>query len=93
MPHSLLNRLDALAWEHGMSRARFVRRLVEQALGGAPVVDLEPPTEDELLALLAEKARAGNVAACRTLLVREEQRAPRSRVLEMFREMTEERSQ
>jgi hypothetical protein len=37
---------------------------------------LNAPSEEELLDLLAEKARMGNVAAIRTLLVREEQKGP-----------------
>jgi hypothetical protein len=34
------------------------------------------PSEGELLAILAERARAGNVAAVRALLLRVEQRDP-----------------
>jgi hypothetical protein len=54
-----------------------------------------PTDESELLELLAEKARQGNVAAIRVLLVREEERDrdPRARSLALLQEMAEARRQ
>ena len=59
--------LEAVAAERGVSCARFVRELIAQAVAGKQVEGLGPPAEEELLDLLAEKARAGNVAAIRSL--------------------------
>lgn len=73
--------LEALAHERGLSRARFVRQLISEAVAGVATAVPAPPTEEELVAILAEKARQGNVAAIRTLRVREEQRDPRERTL------------
>ena len=89
----MFGRLDALAEERGLTRTRLVRQILAVALDGAPVEGAEPPSEDELLALLTEKARQGNVAAIRTLLLREEQQDPRSRAIAVFRGMVEERRQ
>jgi Ribbon-helix-helix protein, copG family len=79
--------LEAVARERRMNCARFVRQLIAQAVAGQPVEGLGPPSEDELLELLSEKARMGNVAAIRTLLVREEQKDPRKAALALFEEM------
>jgi hypothetical protein len=49
------------------------------------------PSEEELLDLLAEKARMGNVSAIRALLVREEQKDPRKAALALFEEMAARR--
>ena len=46
-----------------------------------------PPAEEELLDLLAEKARRGNVAAIRSLLAREYVKDPRTRAVDLFAEM------
>lgn len=51
----------------------------------------EPPNEEQLLALLSERARAGNVAAIRSLLAREQLSDPRSRAIALFQEMVAER--
>jgi hypothetical protein len=59
-----------------MNRARFVRNLITEAVDGAPVEAPEHPSYDELLDLLAEKARQGNVSAIRSLLAREEYEDP-----------------
>jgi hypothetical protein len=66
-----LEQIDALAVELGITRTRLLRRWVDRGLRerGAPPADV--PGEDELLALLSERARAGNVAAMRTLLARQ----------------------
>ena len=68
-----------------------MRQLVAAAVAGRPVANPDPPTEDELLALLAEKARQGNVAAIRSLLLREENRDPRKRALALFSEIAADR--
>jgi hypothetical protein len=84
--------LEALAHERGLSRARFVRQLISEAVAGVATAVPAPPTE-ELVAILAEKARQGNVAAIRTLRVREEQRDPRERTLLALQQLATERSQ
>jgi hypothetical protein len=84
-------KLDALAEERGVTRTRLVRQLLEAGLRDRPPPPSEMPSEDELLDLLAEKARMGNVAAIRTLLVREEQKDPRAQALALFEEMAARR--
>jgi hypothetical protein len=83
--------LEATAAERGVSCARFVRELISQAVTGKQVEGLGPPAEEELLELLAEKARAGNVAAIRSLLAREYEKDPRTRAIDLFSEMVAER--
>ena len=83
--------LDSLAAERGVTRTRLVRQLLEAGLRDRPAPHSETPSEDELLELLAEKARMGNVAAIRTLLVREEQKDPRAQALALFEEMAARR--
>jgi Ribbon-helix-helix protein, copG family len=85
-----LARLDALAAERGLNRARLVRELIVAALGRPPG-PVDTPTEEELLQLLGERARAGNVAAIRALLTREEELDPRERALRAFEAITSER--
>jgi hypothetical protein len=55
----------------------------------------QPPTltTAELLELLSEKARQGNVAAIRSLLAREEELDPRQRAMLSFEALAEERGQ
>ena len=79
--------LDALAAERRVDRNRLVRQLLEAGLRDRPAPPSDTPSEEELLELLAEKARMGNVAAIRTLLVREEQKDPRAQALAQFEEM------
>ncbi len=67
--------LEAAAGEHGMTCAGFVRQLIAEAIAGKRVEGLGAPSEEELLELLAEKARKGNVAAIRTLLATARSRA------------------
>ena len=98
LPERTLERFDALADEHGLTRARLLRRLIETALVDLAGTDLEAPDspgETELLELLAEKARQGHVAAIRVLLAREEERDrdPRARSLALLQEMAENRRQ
>jgi hypothetical protein len=87
----MFRQLDALALERGVTRTRLVRQLLEAGLRDRPEPPSETPSEDELLAILTEKARAGNVAAVRTLLVREEQKDPRKAALALFEEMAARR--
>ena len=56
-----------------------------------PRLPSDAPSEEELLDLLAEKARMGNVAAIRTLLAREQQKDPRAQALALFEEMAARR--
>jgi hypothetical protein len=74
-----------------VTRTRLVRQLLEAGLRNRPVPPSETPSEDELLAILIERARAGNVAAVRTLLVREEQKDPRAQALALIEEMAARR--
>jgi hypothetical protein len=83
--------LDALAAERAVTRTRLVRQLLEAGLRDRPAPPSEAPSEEELLELLAEKARMGNVAAIRTLLVREEQKDPRAQALALFEAMADRR--
>ena len=87
----MFRQLDALALERGITRTRLVRQLLEAGLRDRPPPPSETPSEDELLDILAEKARAGNVAAVRTLLAREEQKDPRKAALALFEEMAARR--
>jgi hypothetical protein len=86
-----LYRLDGLAAERGVTRTQVVRQLLEAGLRDRPPPPSDQLSEEELLELLAEKARMGNVAAIRTLLVREEQRDPRKQALALFEEMAARR--
>jgi Ribbon-helix-helix protein, copG family len=83
--------LDALAAERGVDRTRVVRQLLEAGLSDRPAPPSETPSEEELVDLLAEKARMGNVAAIRTLLAREERKDPRKAALALFEEMAARR--
>jgi hypothetical protein len=60
---------------------------------GVPALPSETPTEEELLELLSEKARQGNVAAIRSLLARTDDTDPRQRALLAFEQIAEERRQ
>jgi hypothetical protein len=88
----MFRELDALAAERGIDRTRVVRQLLEAGLRDHDTIrPPDMPSEDELLELLAEKARMGNVAAIRTLLVREEQKDPRKAALALFEELAARR--
>jgi Ribbon-helix-helix protein, copG family len=93
LPASTIERLDRLAAERGLTRSQLARSALEALLAGEPLPEIEAPSETELLKLLAEKARAGNVAAIRSLLVRVEDRDPHQRALAMLQAMAEERRQ
>lgn len=66
-----LERLDAVAEARGLSRSDVLRRLIAEA-SMTPEEREDLPDSDELLMLLAERARAGNVAVIRALLERAE---------------------
>ena len=83
--------LDALAEERGVDRTRLVRQLLEAGLRERPAPPSDTPSEEELLALLTDRARAGNVAAIRSLLLREEQKDPRAQAIALFQTMAAER--
>ncbi len=87
----MLAQLDDLAAERGVDRSRVVRQLLEAALGGRPTppTTIAPIGENEIIELLTEKARAGNVSALRTLLAREESRGPRDRSMAALRELVD----
>jgi hypothetical protein len=90
-----LARLDALAAERGTTRARLVRGVLESEIAGRrSAVAPDAPGRDELLELLAEKARQGTPHAIRALLVREEeQEDPRTRALRALEGLVRERQQ
>jgi predicted transcriptional regulator len=88
---STVQRLDALAERRAVDRTRVVRQLLEAGLRDEPEPPSEMPSEAELLAVLSEKARAGNVAAARALLAREEAKDPRAQAIALFQEMAERR--
>jgi hypothetical protein len=83
--------LEEAAGAAGVPAARFVRQLIAEAVVGRPVGRPAPPSEDELIDLLAEKARQGNVSAIRSLLAREHVTDPRERALAVLGEMVAER--
>ena len=69
-----LERLQMVAEARGLSRSHALRRLIDEA-SLTPEERGRLPDSEELLALLAERARAGNVAAIRALLDRMERNA------------------
>lgn len=87
----MVAQLDALAAERGVNRTRVIRQLLDAGLRERPAPSSKPPTEEELLALLTEKARQGNVAAIRTLLARDQEQDPRQRAVALFESMIRER--
>ena len=66
-----LERLDKVAEARGLGRSDTLRRLIDEA-SLSPEERHRLPVPEELLALLGERARAGNVAAIRVLLERSE---------------------
>jgi hypothetical protein len=56
-----------------------------------PVEVPETPSQEELLELLSERAGAGNVAAIRALLAREDELDPRERALQVLEGIAQER--
>jgi hypothetical protein len=86
----MAQQLSEAAGERGVSCARFVRHLISGAVAGTPVDTPDQLTREELLELLAEKARQGNVSAIRSLLVREADQNPHERLMSEFRRMSED---
>lgn len=68
-------RLEMVAEARGLDRSSLLRRLIDEASLTREERDRLPGTP-ELLRLLAERARAGNVGAIRALLDRAERDAP-----------------
>ena len=91
LPDRTFRQLDALALARGVTRTGLVRQLLEAGLRDRPAPPSDMPSEEELLDILAEKARKGNVSAIRALLIREEQRDPRVQALALFEEMAARR--
>lgn len=60
LPDRVIERVDALAGECGRSRARTVEMLLD---GPAGPGDVDEPSHDEAVRLLAQMARAGKVGA------------------------------
>jgi Ribbon-helix-helix protein, copG family len=92
LPETTIAALDELAAERGVTRTRAVRQLLDAGLDGRPTVPSEPPTEAELVALLSERARAGNMSAIRSLLAREHLTDPRGRAAALFAILVEGRN-
>jgi hypothetical protein len=91
LSHRTLYRLDGLAAERGVTRTQVVRQLLEVGLRDRPPPPSDVPSEEELVELLSERARLGNVAAIRTLLAREAQKDPRAQALALFEAMAANR--
>jgi len=89
----MLEQLDALAAERRITRTRAVRQLLEAGLRDRPAPVVDSPTEEELVALLTERARAGNVSAIRSLLERERTADPRMAALAAFEQVAKDRFQ
>lgn len=89
----LFAQLNALASERGVTRTRLVRQLLEASVQGRPAPPTGTLSEEDLLDLLTEKARQGNVSAIRSLLLREEQADPGHRALLAFEQIAAERRQ
>lgn len=70
-----LEHLETISADWGIERSQVIRRLIEHA-DLAPGARLHVPDRDELLELLAERARAGNVTAIKTLLALQAQEDP-----------------
>ncbi len=69
MSEQQLAKLDSLAEGLGVDRSSALRGLIDAAdVAGVPALGI--PSTEELLGVLAARARAGNVSAIRTLLAR-----------------------
>jgi predicted transcriptional regulator len=93
VPESLVARLDELAAERGIPRSRLTRQLLEVGLRDHPAPVSEPLSEDELVNLLREKARGGNVSAIRLLLELARRRDPRQAAMDALEQMAAGRRQ
>jgi metal-responsive CopG/Arc/MetJ family transcriptional regulator len=91
LPATTIAKLDLLAAEHGTTRSQLVRGAIEGLVGGRPLPPSRPMDEEEIVALLVERAREGNVSALRTMLAREQSTDPHRRALEVLEQMATER--
>jgi Arc/MetJ-type ribon-helix-helix transcriptional regulator len=89
---SMIVAIDEIAVERGRTRAETVRDLLAVALRDRLPLAAEPPTEAELLGLLAEASPRGNVSAARSLLARRGYMDPRDVAREQFQQAVRERS-
>jgi hypothetical protein len=87
----MLVALDDLAAERGVTRTAVVRQLLEAGLRDRHTQEVDPLDERELLAVLNEAARRGNVSAARSLLSRRAFVNPQVQAREEFRRMIDER--
>jgi hypothetical protein len=69
----------------------MLSRRIASSHSDRPLPPQKLPTEDELLAVLGERARAGNTSAARSILVRLEGRDQRADAVAAFAAMIEER--
>jgi metal-responsive CopG/Arc/MetJ family transcriptional regulator len=88
----MLAALDDLARERGVTRTEIVRDLLAAGLRDRHTPPVEPPTEQELLATLAEASRRGNVSATRSLLSRRAFVNPQDAAREEFKREIERRA-
>jgi metal-responsive CopG/Arc/MetJ family transcriptional regulator len=88
---SMLAAIDSLAAERGRTRTEIVRDLLSAGLRDRPTPQADPMDERELLAVLNEAARRGNVSAARSLLARRGYADPQEAARAEFRWMVEER--
>jgi metal-responsive CopG/Arc/MetJ family transcriptional regulator len=89
----MFQQLDELAEERGITRTRLVRQLLEAGLRDRPAPTAELPSENELLAILIDRARTGNVNAVKMLLAKHEQLDPKERAWLAFQQLAEGRRQ
>jgi len=82
-------RLQGLAKARGLSLARTVRMLVDEGSPDGPIQPRPHLTEQDLLALLTERAEDGNVAAIRQLLEIERNQDPRKAAMDALQRMAE----
>jgi predicted transcriptional regulator len=75
LSRDLMRRLQRLADARGVDRSRCLRDLIREA-SMTPQERSEAPDRDELMTLLADKARDGHVGAIRLLLDRVDRPAP-----------------
>jgi metal-responsive CopG/Arc/MetJ family transcriptional regulator len=87
----MLAAIDDLARERGVSRTDVVRDLLSAGLRDRQTPEVEPLDERELLAVLNEAARRGNVSAARSLLARRGYLDPQEAARDEFLRMVEER--
>ena len=83
--------IDDLAAEKGLTRTEVARDLIAAGLRDRLPLEAEPPTEQELLGVLAEASRRGNVSAARSLLARRGYLDPKDQAREEFQRMVAER--